>query len=1102
MKRTSSQKATLMSLALILSFVGLAYVMAVRADLTTPLTVNVTYPTTIVLSNRIEGTGVEQVFRLGSSTAAGTFAGLNPKVGSCPAGGTLQFLSGNAASVGTNNFVYAMKVTNGAGSNIDLDALLTGLCPSHAPITSVGYCDQAPIKRPTASLELATGLDYFFGIGQSIPPGQQSTIVFYTSPDPPARQPTSIGSSGIVSQGQQPGVPSNQTPIYGACRTNITINKEIACSAAGPFTDGPQTAINGAPIFYRITVRNDGATMLDNVVISDSKLKAGGILTGDFTFPVGPGQLAPGEMVQRVFGPFTATTGVGVPGVSINGVNTATATADYFIPDQAGMPSGQTFNVSATDNVTLNVIAAPSVTCQTTVTPTSFAALPVTLNYTLKATNTGPTDLTLIINDTKLKPIIDAPPAGITINSVTVQGGAGFAAGTLTGVNKLPANFAVVNQTGGVNTMAQVNISLTVTSLAGFAALADGATPPNSTKSTNQMTVTGTVTNFTGCPGPNVTATCTSMAMVTFTPSCSLTLAKSVACGTNPAPGDFATTITAIKGAALVYRYVVTNTGGDAINGVVITDNRVTSPSFNVGTLAPGASVTVNVATTAPAIAGPLTNTASATGSCATTGTPTSTANVNATVSVLDPQINCDKTVNGVKNLTNYTPGTALTYTLTAGNAASSGVNVNLVVDDAKVRTLPGVTCKLPDNTPVTLPFTFSNVPPGQTRSLSCGVTFATEAAFTAAAGGGTTFTNTLQVNGALTPGQAFCAGGVTLPLLTCQSQASVTIQPQQQPPPNDVCIIRTPCVEPNCAPPGPGVPYPATSEVSDQKAGSLLVYNLYSSDITDPLHENTAINLTNTGANSVFVHMFFVDGTSCSVADNFICLSPNQTVRILASDIDPGTMGYVVALAVDAQGCPLRWNYLIGDEYIKLASGHQANLGAEAFSALFSGTLPTCDALSSTATLNLDGIDYNRAPRTLALDSLGSFADNNSTLLVLNRIGGDLGIGVPALGPIFGLGYNDSENSVSFSFTGGGCQFKQLLSNSFPRTVPRLGTFIGSGRTGWMKFQGGAAYGLLGAAINFNNNLLGFNHGHNLHKLTLNAAVSLTVPVIVPSRR
>ncbi|MBS1787878.1 MAG: hypothetical protein JST85_09160 [Acidobacteria bacterium] len=1094
MKRTSWQKVALLGAAFIFTFMGLVYVVAVRADLISPLTVDVTYPPTIVGPSRIGGSAVQQVFRLGSSTPTGLFAGLNPKTGTCPGSGTLQFLSGNTGSVGTNNFVYAMVVTNSMQSTLNLDVLLSGLCDLHTPITSVGYCDQPPIEHPTASLELATGLDYFYGIGHSLPPGQQGTVVFYTTPDPPARQPTSIGSSGIVSQGQQPDMPTNLAPIYGACRTNITIDKEIACVANGPFTNGPQAAINGAPIFYRITVRNDGTTPLDNVVISDPKLKAGGNLTGDFTFPMTSGHLDGGQMVQHVFGPFVATTGTPVVGTSVNGVNTATATADYLIPDQTGAPSGQTFNVNVNDSVTLNVIAPPSISCQTTVSPTSFASLPATLTYTLKATNTGPTDLSLVISDTKLKPIIDAPPAGITINSVAIHGGAGFAAGTLTGGNKLPANFAVVDKTGGTNTMAQVDVSLTVTTLVGFQALADGPTPPNSAKSTNQITVTGAVTNFTGCPGPNVNVSCLNTAMVNFAPSCSLTLTKLVACGPNPVDSDFGATINAFKGSALVYRYVVSNTGADSVNNVVITDNIVSSPLFNVGTLAPGETRTINVAATAPAVPGPLTNTASATGVCATTGSPSSTTNVNATVTVLDPQINCDKTVNGVKHLAGYTPGGTLTYTLTAGNAAASGLNVNLVVDDPTVRNLPGVSCRLSDNTPVTLPQTFSNVPPGQTRSISCTVSFATEAAFKAAAGGGTTLTNTMQVNGAVTAGQAVCAGGIVLPLLTCQSQASVSLA---TPPPN-FCIITPPCVEPNCPPVGPGTPFPATSEASDQKAGSLLVYNLYSSDVTDPRRENTAINITNTGSNSIFVHMFFVDGVSCSIADNFLCLSTNQTARFLASDIDPGTVGYIIALAVDEQGCPMSWNYLIGDAYVKLASGHHANLAAEAFTALYRGSLPTCGN-SNIATLNLDGIEYNRAPRTLALDSLGSLNDGNSPLLVLNSIGGDLGIGASGLGTIFGIAYNDVENSVSFSLTGG-CQFRLAISNSFPRTIPRMNVFIGSGRTGWMKFQGDSNYGILGAAINFNSNVFGFNQGHNLHKITLNPSVSITVPVIVPS--
>ena len=63
--------------------------------------------------------------------------------------------------------------------------------------------------------------------------------------------------------------------------------------------------------------------------------------------------------------------------------------------------------------------------------------------------------------------------------------------------------------------------------------------------------------------------------------------------------------------------------------------------------------------------------------------------------------------------------------------------------------------------------------------------------------------------------------------------------------------------------------------------------------------------------ARPVNVHLFFVDGTSCGVADAFVCLTANQTATFLMSDIDPGTTGFIVAVAVDQQGCPVNFNQL-----------------------------------------------------------------------------------------------------------------------------------------------------------------------------------------------
>ena len=166
-------------------------------------------------------------------------------------------------------------------------------------------------------------------------------------------------------------------------------------------------------------------------------------------------------------------------------------------------------------------------------------------------------------------------------------------------------------------------------------------------------------------------------------------------------------------------------------------------------------------------------------------------------------------------------------------------------------------------------------------------------------------------------------------------------------------------------------------------------------------------------------------------------------------------------------------------------------------------GGLPACDGNSVTATIAFDGIAYNYTPRTLAMSSVGSRADGNDTLLILNRIGGNLGIGASTLGTLFGILYDDSENSLSFSVSGN-CQLRNSLSNNFPRTAPRFEQFIPAGRTGWMRIFSQSDIGLTGAAVNFNANASAsagaFNQGHNLHALTLTSAASYVMPVFPPS--
>lgn len=311
-------------------------------------------------------------------------------------------------------------------------------------------------------------------------------------------------------------------------------------------------------------------------------------------------------------------------------------------------------------------------------------------------------------------------------------------------------------------------------------------------------------------------------------------------------------------------------------------------------------------------------------------------------------------------------------------------------------------------------------------------------------------------------------------------------------------------CTTVNCPPFGPGLANPAAAQVSDQKPGSVLIFNLYTSSASAANTQNTRISLTNVDAlRTAYVHLYFVDGASCSIADSVVCLTPNQTSTFFASDVDPGTSGYLVAVAQDRTGCPVNFNALIGDEFVKLSSGHAANLAAEAITALPGGFVP-CDPNATTTTLNFDGKMYNALPRVLALSNIGSQADGNSTLLILNRIGGNLATGASTLVGVFGVLYDDAEAPFSFSFSPGTCQLRSIISNSFPRTVPRFEQVIPAGRSGWLKLGMQTDGAVLGAALNFNANAAttsnAFNQGHNLHKLTLTTTTTLTVPIFPPS--
>ncbi len=298
-----------------------------------------------------------------------------------------------------------------------------------------------------------------------------------------------------------------------------------------------------------------------------------------------------------------------------------------------------------------------------------------------------------------------------------------------------------------------------------------------------------------------------------------------------------------------------------------------------------------------------------------------------------------------------------------------------------------------------------------------------------------------------------------------------------------------------------PGAELPGTSDFSDQKTGSVLVFPFYTSTAT-PSAQNTQITVVNHSNDSgVNLRLTFVGNDGSFAPANPLFLSASQNITFLTSDIDPGFTGFIVVVAVNTSGFPINFNFLSGQANIKLASGHAASLKAEAIAAI---SLPAFSG--ATATLNFDGSAYNRMPRALAMDNIKSAADGNNTLLILTRVTGNYATGpIDKIGTVSGTLYDDATTAAPFTFDGSmqlfGDQLVQTLSNSFPVTTPSFTSLIPTGRSGWLYLAANADIGLFGAVLNLNPNagsqFMAFNGGHNLRALRLSTSNSIVIPVV-----
>lgn len=874
-----------------------------------------------------------------------------------------------------------------------------------------------------------------------------------------------------------PASANDPTPTNNTGTSTVTLQPSSDLSITKTSTAGAVTA--GGTISYTITARNDGPSAVTNATVVDTLPNTLTNATWACTASSGS-SCGASNGTGNINTPVSLLVG-GTATFTLTATLAPTATGTLENTATINPPTG-TIEPSSGNNtatVTNPVIGLANLRISKTVPPAQ--GVPGNnIVYTVVVTNDGPSSVTGAT-------VTDNVPSPLTNVTWTCAASSGSSCG------------ATTNGTGNINTTVNLasggTVTYTITALV----------PANATGSiTNVATVAppGTINDP---DGGNNSSTVTT----TLQPRADLAITKTAA--PNPARA----------GDEVNFTLNVTNQGPSVADNVVVTDPLPAGVEFvsatstrgtcsgtstvtcNIGTLgaaAPDNTATVTIRIRVPFTfpVGPLGNTATV---ASTTTDPGGGNNSGTTTVTITPPP-------GARVVANDLVVNTSTTDVCLGGPNDGGVVVFEVrlrnSGDGVQRNNPGPELLVTFPTQLT-GILGSCATTGSTGACTLGAT-QLEWNGEIAAGATVTITFRARVRAQQTPGTRFC------PIYRANydtdssgdNDASVTV--------NNLCLVANCFEEPECTgtncPVGPGLPFPANSDsvASDQKPGSVLIFPYYTSSASSANAQNTRINITNVNpGRSAFIHLFFVDGATCSVADAFLCLTPNQTSTFLASDLDPGTTGYIIAVAINPEvsgesigGCPTNFNYLIGDEYVKLTTGHAANLGAEAVAAI--AAVPSvCDADSVTAQLRFDGVRYDRLGRVVAADNVPSRADGNNTLLILNRIGGDLAIGASTLGSVFGILYDDQENALSFGFTAG-CQFRDTLSNNFPRSTPRFESFVPAGRTGWLKLSAGSDSALVGATINFNENPNGFKGGHNLHKLTLTDAAVVTIPIFPPS--
>lgn len=303
----------------------------------------------------------------------------------------------------------------------------------------------------------------------------------------------------------------------------------------------------------------------------------------------------------------------------------------------------------------------------------------------------------------------------------------------------------------------------------------------------------------------------------------------------------------------------------------------------------------------------------------------------------------------------------------------------------------------------------------------------------------------------------------------------------------------------------GPGIPQVGSnapkSGAGNTKAGSVLFLPKYTSDNANPSATNTLISLTNTNPrDGATVRLFFV--RNCQVQSSFVTLAANQTRTLLAGIEDPGKTGYLVAVAVNAQGLPTQFNWLIGSAGIIEAGGHEAVYKAVAVAKRTGGAVTVAEG-ATNAEMKFNDTDYDRLPQIIALDQI----QNQDQAAAANAVRTDVAV----FSPLADLnGGTQTLKVAAIAYDQSGRPYPQILDSTCGLntsvgniwTTPALNSFITPARPGWGSFAAqieGTPVPVIG--VSFTDGIGEAQHSaRQMQTLSRLDSFSMNLPISVPT--